>query len=140
MDPTRDAVPSPLPNPRHSGPFPGFCATSLAHARQKKRHCVQVAMDDFDIRLQQLNRRIELKTFELECASYLAEERTKASDSAWLLSIFSGPVGTLLAVIHGRHAGRWDSRSHLIEQELTLLLIDRKELRLEARLTRALSL
>ncbi len=91
-------------------------------------------MDQADIkrRLARLNRRIELKTFELECANYLTAERTKASDSAWLLSIFSGAVGTLLAVIHGRHAGRWDSHTHAIEQELTLLLIDHRVLTLEA--------
>jgi len=90
---------------------------------------------DLSQKLARLERRIELKSFELECAAYLSAERTKASDSAWLLSIFAGSVGTLLAVIHGRHAGRWDSRSHVIEQELTELLIDLKVTALELRLT-----
>lgn len=90
---------------------------------------------DLSKKLARLERRIELKSFELECATYLSAERTKASDSAWMLSIFVGSVGTLLAVIHGRHGGRWDSRSHVIEQELTELLVDQKVTALELRLT-----
>ena len=57
-----------------------------------------------------LDRAIELKAFEIECAEAIASSWLEGSDRAWLLSVFEGALGTALAVTRGRHSNEWSDR------------------------------
>lgn len=48
------------------------------------------------------------------------------SDLGWLLSIFASETGTLLAVMRGIHARKWDDIARRLEEEILWLKLDRK--------------
>ncbi len=81
-------------------------------------------------RRSQLDRAIELKAFEIQCAEAIAGGWSGGSDRAWLLSIFEGTLGTALAVMRGREAGEWSQRLAKMHRERSELRIERPLLEL----------
>lgn len=73
-----------------------------------------------------LDRAIELKRFEIECAEAIASDWSGGSDQAWLLSVFAGTLGTALAVMRGRAASEWADKIAAMRRELVELLIERR--------------
>ena len=74
----------------------------------------------------ELDRAIELKAFEIECAEAIAGQWSNGSDRGWLLSLLEGTVGTTLAVTRGRSAREWRERISAMRHELTELRIERR--------------
>lgn len=88
-------------------------------------------------RAARLDRAIELKAFELECAEALADQFLGRSDRAWLLSIFEGTLGTTLAVANGRTSNDWSGQASALKEELDVLKLERRLLELQGARARA---
>ena len=82
-------------------------------------------------RLENIDERIRLKTFELECAEMLSDDHLTASDAGWIFSIFEGTAGTLLAVLNGQESNEWGGEVTRIRDELAALSVDRRLLERE---------
>ncbi|PRQ09221.1 hypothetical protein [Enhygromyxa salina] len=77
-------------------------------------------------RREQLDRAIELKTFEIACADALVSQWSSGSERGWLLSMLAGGLGTALAVTRGRTARQWAARASALRHELIELKIERR--------------
>ena len=79
-----------------------------------------------------LERAIELKEFEIRCAEALASSTLDASDRSWLLSIFAGTFGTVMAVMNGRESAQWADVAAGMRRELVELQVERRLLDLRS--------
>ena len=84
-----------------------------------------------------LDRAIELKEFEIRCVEAMAGSWGDASDRAWLLSIFAGTLGTVMAVMSGRESAQWGEIAAQMRRELVELQVERKVLELRGEGQRA---
>jgi hypothetical protein len=93
--------------------------------------CYVVDVDAASEARAQLDREIELKALQVECAEALAGQWTEGSDRGWLLSILEGTAGTVLAVTRGREAGKWADEAAQLRRELARLQLERRLLEID---------
>ena len=65
-------------------------------------------LDDLQQQLQEITTKIDKIEEVLKQAQSMSGRYTRKSDIGWLLSMFSGEAGTLLAVLSGMKARKWD--------------------------------
>jgi hypothetical protein len=76
--------------------------------------------------LHEITKTIRKKEDVLRHVKRMGTNYANKSDTGWLLSMFAGEAGTLLAVLSGIKARKWDDVVHVLEEEILLLKIDKK--------------
>lgn len=70
--------------------------------------------------------RIQFKEAILQYILAVRNQTKSSSDFGWLLSLATGDAGTLLAVLNGKKARRFDAIIQKLEREIILLKVEEK--------------
>lgn len=76
--------------------------------------------------LQAITSALQEKEQLLQKARQLSQKHSKKSDMGWFLSGLSDEVGTIMAVLSGQKARKWEDVVRYLEQEIVLLKVDQK--------------
>jgi hypothetical protein len=76
--------------------------------------------------LQAITSALQEKEQLLQKARQLSQKQSKKSDIGWFLSNFTDEIGTIMAVLSGQKARKWDDVVRYLEQEIVLLKVDQK--------------
>ena len=84
------------------------------------------SLDTLNKQLEEISLAITRREEVLTLAKDISLGYTQKTNLGWLLSTCAEEAGTILAVLSGTHAKKWDEIVHKLEEEISLLKVDKK--------------